>query len=822
MASKRHRRRSSARSSGSADLLGLAIAGCQEFGVANPTALKPGDLIRLLNSTPVGQVLSERKLRAHRQRAGTRIGDGRHVDLVRYAAWLFAEAAGPAGSGGNGPITATEPPQAPRRPPRAERAAQDPAAAYEAKKVREAARNREASRKGRNIGPIPAVADPARRAEATKSLRVFLETYMSNTFKLAWGPDHLEVIAITERVINVGGTFAEAMPRGTGKTAIAVGASLWAVLTGRRKYVAVIGATAIQAAEDMDDIKMELDSNELLLADFPEVCYPIHQLEGFANRCRGQHVDGVRTHMQWKGKYRIVLPTVAGSDASGAVVQVAGITGHIRGMHIKCADGSVNRPDLALVDDFQTEKSSPSPKQCRSRLNTINGAVMGLAGPGKKMSVLVLCTVMNKGDAADQILDNDLNPQFRGRRYQLIKAWPTNEKHWQKYADLRRASQKAGGEGEEATEYYRQRRSVMDKGGVSNWPARFNADELSAIQYAWNLRIDKKDGFFAEYQNQPVEEAAPETEQITPEAISEKINRLVRCQVPHGAHHVVGFIDVHEDVLYYVAAAFSERFGGGPIDYGTYPEQEAAYFLKRQAVHTLQEEFPKHSLEAQIRAGLEAVTNLLVEREYQRTDGAVMHMSLIMIDANYGPQTSTVYAFCRESKHAAILLPSHGMGVGASSRPFRDYRIKPGDQAGLNWRIPNQRGTQAVRHVTFDANYWKAFVHARFLTPVGDLSAWSLYGSDPELHQLYADHLTSEPRVRMVNKKTGREVDEFQKPKQNADNHWFDGTVGCAVAGAIKGCALLESEAATNREEPPLDLEKLQKQRMEDDPDYLE
>jgi len=50
--------------------------------------LRPTELCRLLNSTPLGEVIDERKLKRHRDRAGLRIGDARHVDLLRYVAWL--------------------------------------------------------------------------------------------------------------------------------------------------------------------------------------------------------------------------------------------------------------------------------------------------------------------------------------------------------------------------------------------------------------------------------------------------------------------------------------------------------------------------------------------------------------------------------------------------------------------------------------------------------------------------------------------------------------------------------------------------------------
>lgn len=54
----------------------------------DPRKLRPGELCRFLNSTPLGEVISERQLYRHRMRAGFRVGDGRHVDLLRYVAWL--------------------------------------------------------------------------------------------------------------------------------------------------------------------------------------------------------------------------------------------------------------------------------------------------------------------------------------------------------------------------------------------------------------------------------------------------------------------------------------------------------------------------------------------------------------------------------------------------------------------------------------------------------------------------------------------------------------------------------------------------------------
>ena len=94
---------------------------------------------------------------------------------------------------------------------------------------------------------------------------------------------------------------------------------------------------------------MELDGNDLLLEDFPEVVFPIQALDGIANRCNGQLYQGERTHIGWTAK-QIVLPTVPGSIASGAMIKVAGITGRIRGMKCKRADGRTVRPSLVVLE----------------------------------------------------------------------------------------------------------------------------------------------------------------------------------------------------------------------------------------------------------------------------------------------------------------------------------------------------------------------------------------------------------------------------------------------------------------------------------------
>lgn len=759
----------------------------------DPRRLRPTELARLLNSSPLREVISERQLRRHRNRAGYRIGDGKHVDLLRYIAWLFDV----------------------RHEPRAS----DPSGGYEAIKEAARARNAALSQAGRDIGELPPVIYPERKESACNDFRFFCESYFDQTFHLAWSPDHLKVISKIEHAVLHGGLFAMAMPRGSGKTSLAECACLWAVLYGHRDFVCLIGSDEGHALDMLDSLKTELDGNDLLLEDFPEVCFPISKLEGIAHRANGQLCQGKRTHIGWTAR-EIVLPTIPCSSASGAIVKVAGITGRIRGMKYKRPDGRTVRPSLVVLDDPQTDESARSPSQCANRESILAGAVLGLAGPGKKISGIMPCTVIRPDDMADRILDRDKHPQWQGERTKMVYSFPANEKLWERYTEILADSLRGDHGIKKATEFYIENRDVMDEGARIAWPERYNHDEASAIQHAMNLKLQDEAAFWAEYQNEPLPAEMVGEEMLTPDQIAAKTNNHSRGAVPIGASHLTMFIDVQQKLLFYVVVAWEDDFSGYVIDYGEYPDQKRPYFTLRDARRTLAMVSKGAGLEGSIYAGLEALTGEILGREWLREDGAHLKIDRCLIDANWGSSTDVVYQFCRQSAHAAVTIPSHGRFVGASSLPFSEYKRKRGDRVGHNWRIPNVSGRRAVRHVVYDTNYWKSFVHARLAVAMGDKGCLSLFGrrtimakdaSSNTDHRLFAEHLCAEYRVQTQGR--GRTVDEWKVKPEQFDNHWLDCLVGCAAAASMQGVVLpgTDDKGAVQRER--VKLSTIQKSR---------
>lgn len=742
----------------------------------NPSKLKPAELVKLVNSTDFGTVASPAQIYRHFERAGYRIAsveDPRCINFFRYAAWLV-----------DMKNAAAE-----------EERQQGDYASFRAEMAR---KSQEKSLEGRDIGDLPPVDDPERKEKCRLDFKLFCETYFPEVYQLKWSDDHLRAIAKIQKSVLEGGLFALAMSRGSGKSSLTETAAIWAMLYGHREFVVLVGASESAALEMLDSIKTEFEVNEHIAADFPEVAYPIQKLQGIANRCAGQLYHGERTRITWTAN-EIVLPTIAGAASSGVIVRVAGITGRIRGMKYKKPDGRTIRPEFVVIDDPQTSESAGSIEQTRKRVRVLAGDILGLAGPGKKISGIMPCTVIRPGDMAEQILDKLKHPEWNGERCKMMYQFPKNEELWNRYADLRADELREKGTFEEATEFYRQHREEMDEGAVVSWPDRHNYDEISAIQHAMNLKFTDEAAFWAEYQNEPLPEDLGSDEQLTVDGIVNKLNGHSQRTVPVSANHLTMFIDVQKTLLFYVVCAWDDDFTGSVIDYGTWPDQRRRYFSLADANPTLQSKFPRAGLEGCLYGGLKSLTEEYLSREFTRDDGAAMKVEKCLIDANWGQSTDVVYQFCRESAHANVIVPSHGKYIGASSKPMSEYKKAAGDRVGLNWRMPNIRGKRAVRHVVFDANYWKSFVASRLLMAVGDRGCLSLWGRSGETHMLFAEHLTAEYRVKTEGR--GRKVEEWKMRPEAKDNHWWDGAVGCAVAASMVGCVLAGTDAHA-REKP--------------------
>lgn len=664
-------------------------------------------------------------------------------------------------------------------------------AAYKKHRDRAAKRARFESSGQREIGPLPPIEDPERREACSQDLQLALETYFPDVFGLDWSSQHIDVIDALNQTLQFGGLYALGMPRGSGKTSLCIHAGILAELFGWRRYLVLIGSAAEAAYEMMDIVKVQLESNPLLLADFPEICYPVWQLEGISQRAAGQTVGGEPTGIVWSGRKKIVLPSVRhknGQVTGGGVMQAVGLLGRIRGMLHVTPEGDSIRPDAFLGDDLQTDQSAKNPAQVERRETLVNGAVMGLAGPGKKIAGLATVTIVQHGDLASRLLDRKLNPHWHGRTYSLVQRWPDYPELWEKYAELREIDLLSGDDGlRRATAHYATNRKLMDKGAIVPWSARREPGELSALQNAYNLKLRNPTTFDAEYQNNPQTSntAIGKVSFPSSDDIVARTSGYKRGEIPSFASRIFTAIDVQQDVLFWLQIALADDFTGLILDYGAYPEQPLGnYWTLGDVKVTLRQHTQVPDIAGAWFAGLNRLLGLLHSRAYVRDDGAEMSIDQTMIDANYGDSSKSVYSVCRQSIYKP--LPFHGKGITAKQKPIAMRKRGAGERAGEEWYMPSTRGTKTPRHVISDTNLLKTMIARRFLVPVGAGGDWTLFAAPVSTHRMLGDQCSAEYPIETEGR--GRKLLEWSL-LPGRDNHYLDCLVMAATLGLMAGCA---------------------------------
>lgn len=672
----------------------------------------------------------------------------------------------------------------------------DAAERYAKTKAAMAARSREASASGREIGELPAVVEPELRQQCEASLRQFLEICFPMAFRLGWCEDHLVLIAELQRVILSGGFRAIGMPRGTGKSTIVMRAMIWAICIRKHPFSMIAAANAGKAEKLLRDIVTEVSHNQVLADLWPEVCYPFRKLEGVANRAKGQLFRGQNTNIQASTK-TVVFATLDGYPGTGAIVSAAGLMEAVRGALHTLPDGRVIRPSMLLCDDFQTRESAMSPLQCHSRTEVIQNDLVGMAGPDSPFCALVTCTVIRSDDAADRLLNPELHPDWCGIRRQFVRQMPNDDamKLWAQYAEIRAQSLRQHGDIRDASGFYSHHRAEMDAGSEVAWPARFAADrgEISALQHAMEWYYRSRSGFFSELQNEPQKDENEARTWLTSQDIAETRRiRLPRGVAPAGYHRLVAMVDVQQTLLYYTVAAAKEDGSLHVMRYGTFPEQDEPYFALREARRKIVSRYPGAGELAALSSAITDFADWLFTTSWRTETGDHLTPELVAYDARW--KTDLVKQALARSPHAKQLIGYLGQSFRAADKPIRERKYDPGSRVGLGWVLQRRKAAADVRTILSDVNFWKTSLADQLAIRIGHPGAVTLYDG---LHRMYSEHLVSEYATQTEGR--GRTVMEW-KLRVGQENHWLDSTVGCLVLASVLGCNIPEvAEAGEKR-----------------------
>jgi hypothetical protein len=621
---------------------------------------------------------------------------------------------------------------------------------------------------------IPRVVNPQRREQALADPRKFLLTYFPERYTRKFSRLHEVMIDTIFERAKTGGRQAIAAPRGVGKTELVKGMLVYLILAELVRFPLVIAATSELAGRIYKDFRTKLSTSELLLADFPEVCHPVRELDGAPQRAGKQHVDGQLTRIVWTANDYLSLPYVPGSPYGGVKMSYYGLDSAFRGVNI---DG--DRPDFVLIDDPETRESAASLDQIHKRETMVDQDVAGLSALGSNIAIALLTTVQNRYCYSFRVTDPTIKPAFNGRRFALVEKWPDNMEAWQTYIAKRGQAQAAGDkDAVEAVDYYLANREAMDAGAVMLVDDFEGIEKngrqlvLSALQASWNKIADTSmAAFLTEYQNDPEEEESIEGNGLTAGIVQSRIASEMQDILPKETECVTVGLDIGKHASHWVKIAWENPAIGTVIDYGVMETYGLSFQSETKAI------------ESALLSALESWSE--IAREHNP----------IMVLVDSGAFSDAIYAFCRNAGRP--FFPSKGWDAGR----FRMPQARTGDKVPLDHCYASKQTSDQVWLYNVNTEYWKTWVHQRFLirsnSESGSRNAGSLAlynpAGDQKRHLSFAHHIVAE-ELQLI--PVGVNATKEKMVLKSKNNHWLDATaLACAAAGCV-GIKVIEQQQA--------------------------
>lgn len=675
---------------------------------------------------------------------------------------------------------------------------------------RDAERKRQ-KRAGDKLVIVPKCANKRRRTRLEKDDQAWLLYYFGkksecpDPFWYDFTQQQVEMINGIRQAIRFGGDQAYAASRGEGKTTIAERLVLKYTLQGVVSFSVLFAATGGMAENSLDTIKTAIEENPLLAEDYPEVCIPVQALEGAPQRAGSQVVSGfrhdngrpyemARTKFSWCGQ-EIILPRVPGSPAAGAIIATRGLDAAVRGLKKRG-----KRPQLAVIDDPDTEDTARSEDQAKKLRDRIDRAIGGSGGQQRGIGRVLLTTLQSRIAVSYQLTDPQKSPTWKPKRFRFLITPPTDGAElWDEYVQLYLADVLLGDEfGRRAHAFYLANRALMDAGAVVANVNRFNGDilpdgtqrEVCALQHYHNqvARIGPE-AVATEYDNDPPEEMGPIESGLTATRIQKQVSGYQRKIVPPDCHLVTQGIDCGKVLLHWAVRAWRTDATSFTIDRDTTP-------VHGTTVGT------DEGLDVALVRALKQRMAEIEENPYVHPDGEVVPVHLTLIDAGY--RTHAVYQACRELGIGIMPAKGFGKSAGCIQANFHDQAKVTKD------RIPGDgffysRVDDLIWFVAMDTDRWKAWEHDRWMTEPNRPGCTFLYGepsddpkrlSDDERgHMSYAKQIVAEIEVEEIVRSGVNRGALVRKWKNKSDkNHWLDASYMCDVAAAMKGVRLMQAK----------------------------
>ncbi len=322
----------------------------------------------------------------------------------------------------------------------------------------------------------------ARRDLSRKSLEVFARIYLPHHFRLLPSPMHRELFQFLLESTRVRpARLAIAAPRGHAKTTVITLAHvLYSICFRADPFIVLVSNTGDQAEDLLSAVKHELESNERIFSDFPEVAEPLTRKP---------------PPQRWRKREIITR--------NGVKVMTLGAGQKIRGRKHR-----EHRPTLIILDDIENEAEVASAEQRENKREWFEKSLLK-AGVMNKTNVIVVGTILHYDSLLARLVgEGSGTKEFPGwivRRYQAVLTFSERRDLWEEWESLYSARKDRDGRTgpAEAELFFNEHRVEMLQGTEVLWPERESYRDLMEIRVR-----EGRASFDSEKQNEPVDPAS--------------------------------------------------------------------------------------------------------------------------------------------------------------------------------------------------------------------------------------------------------------------------------------------------------------------------
>lgn len=214
--------------------------------------------------------------------------------------------------------------------------------------------------------------------------------------------------------------IARVAPRGHAKSTCASFAyPLWCICEKKRRNIVIVTHESSLALQFVRDIRLELESNERICADYGDLCAEAPDDEGTNTTKQGATRKRKTSRARWSAGLF--------TTGTGVTVQAKGSGAGLRGIRV-----GPQRPDLIICDDIEKDELVYSPESRQKLEQWLRRVVMPALAPDGQL--LVLGSLIHYDSLLANLRDRQRFPRWDYRVYRALEAEPNADGSFRRVA----------------------------------------------------------------------------------------------------------------------------------------------------------------------------------------------------------------------------------------------------------------------------------------------------------------------------------------------------------------------------------------------------